>query len=48
VEIALKKQEESEIARRKLSQTLSEATKKFQSHLHHLSEEQTRLENEKA
>lgn len=46
--MALKKQEESEMARRKLSQTLSEATKKFQSHLHHLSEEQTRLENEKA
>ena len=48
VEIALKKQEESEMARKKLSQTLSDATKKFQSHLHHLSEEQTRLENEKA
>jgi len=36
------------LARKKLSQTLCDATKKFQSHLHHLSEEQQILENEKA
>lgn len=47
-EEAIRKQEESKLARKKLSQTLSDATKKFQSHLHHLSEEQQILENEKA